>query len=143
MFVADIMTRNVKTIGPETKLQEVSKIFRSVRFRHLLVEDGGLLIGIISDRDMLANLSPFTGKDNEDEYDRAQLELPAKQLMSTAMITVDCETLIDSASILLIEQNISCLPVVNHDNSIAGILSWKDILQYHVYGIDETVAAQN
>lgn len=133
MYVANIMTRQVHTIKPSDTLAAIKDIFAKVSYRHLLVAEDQHLIGVISDRDMLRHLSPFAGSEHERPIDREQLATPASDMMSTRIITVDAETLIDSASILLLENNISCLPVVKCDKKIDGILSWKDILQYHVY----------
>lgn len=134
MFVADIMTENVHTISPHQTLGEVRKIFKEVSYRHLLVEENGVLVGIVSDRDVLTRMSPFLGTADESDKDRALLALPVEKFMSRNMITVDRQTIIECASILLIENNISCLPVVKENNQIDGILSWKDLLQYLVYG---------
>lgn len=137
MLVADIMTEKVHKIAPTDTLGEVRKIFQSVSYRHLLVEENDKLVGIVSDRDVLARISPFLGTPDENEKDRALLKTPVANFMSTDMITVDRKTIIECASILLIENNISCLPVVKNDNEIDGILSWKDLLQYSVYGSAE------
>lgn len=137
MFVADIMTENVHTISPSHTLGDVRKIFKEVSYRHLLVEENGVLVGIVSDRDVLIRLSPYLGTAEESEKDRALLALPVEKFMSRKMITVDRQTIIECASILLIENNISCLPVVKENNRIDGILSWKDLLQYLVYGSGE------
>lgn len=134
MYVANIMTRQVLTITPFETLSTIRDIFSKVNYRHLLVAREEQLVGVISDRDALRHLSPLIGSERERQEDRDQLQILAADIMSTDLITVDAETLIDSASILLLENNISCLPVVKHDKCIDGILSWKDILRYHVYG---------
>lgn len=139
MIVADIMSKQVHTVTPDTKLTALREIFASVSYHHLLVEENCKLIGVISDRDVLANLSPFIGTMGEQDRDRELLELSVENIMSTKLITIEHHTLIDTASILLLENNISCLPVVDSDLSIEGIVSWKDILQYHVYGVDTTL----
>lgn len=139
MFVADIMSKQVHTVRPSDRLSNLRDIFSEVSYRHLLVEDEGKLVGVVSDRDVLSNLSPFLDTNREREDDRAQLRLMVKDIMSTGMITLDAETLIDSASILLLENNISCLPVVTENMEIDGILSWKDILEYQVYGVDRSL----
>ncbi|HEY7774020.1 MAG TPA: CBS domain-containing protein [Marinagarivorans sp.] len=138
MYVANIMTRAVHTVAPDDCLSTLNDIFVRVSYRHLLVKDDNRLVGVISDRDALKHLSPFLGQHLERKEDRDQLSLKVSDIMSTQLITVDADTLIDSASILLLENNISCLPVIKGDMQIDGILSWKDILQYHVYGDDKS-----
>ncbi|TVZ39575.1 acetoin utilization protein AcuB [Alteromonadaceae bacterium 2753L.S.0a.02] len=139
MIVANIMTKKVHTVAPEEKLSELRAIFSQVNYRHLLVEENDKLIGVVSDRDVLAHLSPFIDTGSERASDRSLLELRVREIMSNKLVTIDSGTLIDSASILLLENHISCLPVVDAEMAIEGVISWKDILQYHVYGVDTTL----
>jgi len=136
MIVANIMSKKVHTVSPEQKLTELRDIFARVSYQHLLVEEDQELVGVVSDRDVIKHMSPFLGTENERESDRGQLHLSVREIMSKTLITVDPDTIIEFASILLLENKISCLPVVKEKMRIVGILSWKDILQYHVYGVD-------
>ncbi|MFQ3281515.1 CBS domain-containing protein [Reinekea sp.] len=129
MLVKNIMTAKVYTVEATSSFTTMQAIFEREAFHHLLVEDQGLLLGVISDRDILKNISEQVRNDN--------LEFPqtltAEDIMTTPVISVDQETPINTASILLLENNISCLPVVDADYNIDGILTWKDILRYHIY----------
>ena len=137
MFVSEIMTVNVDTITPKTTLKQVQSIFDRESYHHLLVVEAGKLVGVISDRDMLRLTLPDSDDDDAPHVDEAWLQQPASEFMTTALITIDRETLIDCASILLLENNISCLPVVDLDNCVEGILTWKDLLKYYVYVSDQ------
>ena len=138
LSVEFIMCTNVHTVTPEASLGELKEIFERVDYHHLLVQEKGRLMGVVSDRDISRHLSPFLNTSGENRNDRKQLDMSGTELMSTQLITVSKETAIDSASILLLENNISCLPVTGAQQVIEGIVSWKDILQYHVYGVDES-----
>lgn len=46
--VADVMTRNVHTIAPETTVEQTMALFTEMRCRHLPVVVEGRLLGIIS-----------------------------------------------------------------------------------------------
>ena len=129
MLVKNIMTAKVYTVTPSSSFMSIQEIFEREVFHHLLVEDNGLLLGVISDRDIMKHISQQIRLD--------QLEIPqvltAADVMTSAVISVDQETPINTASILLLENNISCLPVVDADFNIDGILTWKDILRFHIY----------
>lgn len=135
MYIADIMTDNVHKVSPSNTLEDLKTIFDSVGYRHLLVEEDRKLVGVVSDRDVMKRTSPFLGTEKEAQQDRQQQKLKVTEIMSKKMITVNPDTIIEFASILLIENNISCLPVVNNDFGIEGIISWKDLLQFYVYGL--------
>ena len=133
MHVESIMSEKVHCVLPEVTLAELRKIFREVPYHHLLVAREGELLGVISDRDVLRMSSPFIDTADSTAHDQALLETSAQDMMSTTLITVKKDTLIDAAAILLMEHDISCLPVVSKDEAIEGILTWKDMLKYYVY----------
>jgi len=59
MLVEEIMTRAVKTITPETRLQEVASLMCLHRFSGLPVVEGeDKLVGILAERDVLRYLFP-------------------------------------------------------------------------------------
>ncbi|MCB1647238.1 MAG: CBS domain-containing protein [Pseudomonadales bacterium] len=133
MNVDKVMTRQVQSISPSQVVADIHLIFRNAAYHHLPVLDEGRLVGIISDRDLSRCLSPFLDTSNERPEDRAQLNIAVRDIMSTDIVTVDSTTSVETASILLLENRISCLPVVTHDLQLEGLLTWKDILRYHVY----------
>ncbi|MHC4475808.1 MAG: CBS domain-containing protein [Planctomycetota bacterium] len=60
----------------------------------------------------------------------------AKSIMKTDVITVGRQKPIYEAIRILVENNITGLPVVNDDMTLAGILSEKDVLEL-LYGIED------
>jgi acetoin utilization protein AcuB len=56
----------------------------------------------------------------------------AHQVMSRVPITVDAKTSIEKASNLLLENNISCIPVVSPEGVIEGIVSWREIMKFYL-----------
>ena len=60
----------------------------------------------------------------------------AKDVMKTNLMTVGRQTPIHEAIRILVENNITGLPVVNDDMSLAGIISEKDMLGL-LYNIED------
>ena len=52
MKVSDVMTRDVKTIGPDQTAQEAASFMLSADAGSIPVTDGDRLIGMITDRDI-------------------------------------------------------------------------------------------
>ena len=129
MIVNEIMTTKVITIEMDATLGQIQKIFEKHKFHHLLIVEDGELIGIISDRDVLKEISPHVNTISEDSRARQTLKKKAHQIMSRKLITVESDTLVDDAASMMFKKNISCLPVVSPSGNIDGILSWKDILK--------------
>ncbi len=132
MSVASIMTRKVVTVEMDDTLLTISMIFENVKFHHLLVVEGRKLVGVISDRNFLKAVSPFLKTASETKRDLETLWKRAHQIMSRNPITVNPETSIEAAAQLLLEKNISCLPVVSPLGGIEGIVTWKDILRFYL-----------
>ena len=129
MIVNEIMTTKVITIKMDDTLGQIQKIFEKHKFHHLLIVEDEELIGIISDRDVLKEISPHVNTISEDSRARQTLKKKAHQIMSRKPITVEPDTLVDDAARIMLKKNISCLPVVSPSGNLDGILSWKDILK--------------
>ena len=128
-IVAKIMSRRVITVTMDDSLGTIRDLFHDHRFHHLLVVEQRTLVGVISDRDLLKALSPNIGTWSETERDRATLHKRAHQIMSRNPVAAHADTPIEAAAQLMIEKNISCLPVTTNAGILEGILSWKDILK--------------
>lgn len=126
------MTHKVVTVEMDDTLLTIRMIFQHVKFHHLVVVDNRKPVGVISDRDFLKAVSPFLGKNIETTLDLDTLKKRAHQIMTRNPVTVYPETSIESAADLLLEKNISCLPVISSQGDIVGMVTWKDILQFYL-----------
>jgi len=59
--VGDIMSQPVHTVRSDENLEAARKALETLHVHHLLVENKGQIVGIVSDRDVLRNLSPYAG----------------------------------------------------------------------------------
>ena len=125
MNVCDVMTTRVVTVEMDDRLTVVKEILDSAPFRHLLVIEDKQLQGVISDRDLLRSLSHFLGTDAESVHDTTTINQRAHQIMTRSAITIKPELPIDAALILMLDNNIGCLPVLQ-DGLIIGIFTWHD-----------------
>jgi CBS domain-containing protein len=55
--IAEVMTKDLITVGPGTSLREAAKIMADRWIRHLPVLDGGKLVGVLSQRDLAGVLA--------------------------------------------------------------------------------------
>jgi CBS domain-containing protein len=58
IYVEAIMTPDVVTVGPDWDLVEAAGVMARRRIRHLVVYEGGQLLGVLSVRDVLPALLP-------------------------------------------------------------------------------------
>ena len=136
--VDKIMSRRVVSVHMDDSLKKVRETFEHVRFHHLLVMENGRLAGVISDRDLLKAVSPYVNTLAERPRDAATLRKRVHQIMTRKLITINVDGNVLEAIKLFINEKISCLPVLNLDGSVAGILTWRDILKAIVATVEKS-----
>lgn len=129
MKVGQIMTTDVVTASMDERLETVQEIFHKRKFHHILIMEDNELIGIVSDRDLLKEISPFIATAAERAQDLSTLDKRMHQIMSRKPITAEKDMTIEEAARLFVEKNISCLPVLSYQDEIIGIVTWKDIFK--------------
>jgi acetoin utilization protein AcuB len=127
--VADIMTRQVITIGMDESVRRVRELFVLHGFHHLVVLDRHRPVGVLSDRDLLRNISPFLDKLNERHQDVALLDRRVHQIMTRQPVVAPAEMSLAEAAQTMLEKHVSCLPVVAADGSVLGMVTWRDMLR--------------
>lgn len=130
MNVSDIMSKQVVTVDFDDRLSTVKDIFDNVKFHHLLVVEGGTLFGVVSDRDLLKSISPNIGTNRYTPRDLETLNKPVHSVMSRNLVTLRESASIEDAIALFNAHAISCIPIVDADNHILGIMTWRDIFKH-------------
>src|SRR5699024_2119973 len=112
----DIMISPVKTLSPETTIEEAGK--RMYRYGHsgYPVVDEGKLVGMVTRRDL--------DKANHHGLGHA----PVKAYMSTNLITIPEEKTLEEIQQLIIDRNIGRVPVVK-EGTLVGIVTRTDIIE--------------
>jgi len=134
MNIESIMSTDIVSVTMDDTLKKIQELFDSANFHHLLVIEDNSLIGVISDRDILKSISPYAGTVSELPRDAATMNKPAHQIMTRKPITISKDISISEATKQLLDNNISCLPVVSEDNTVEGIVTWKDLIKAYYEG---------
>jgi CBS domain-containing protein len=131
MQVKDLMSRQVLTIGTaDSCLEAVGRMHRA-RVRHLpVVNRDGLLVGVVTDRDLRHHLfSPRVFKElGETAVEVLLKAVPVAEIMSTAVISVTPQEELVDAARLMLEEKVGSLPVVD-GGRVVGILTETDLLR--------------
>ncbi len=130
MNIDTIMTRDLIAVGMDETVEAVSQLLAQHHVHHLLVIENHRLEGVISDRDVLRNLSPFVGRTSERAQDTHLLRRHAHQIMTRHPVCVRPHTPIPEACTLLLLHAVSCLPVLDEHGRPIGIVTWRDLLRH-------------
>lgn len=126
--VGEVMTRKVVTITENDTLASLASGIERFRFRHLPVVDDGKLVGLVTHSDLLHASSSFLSSEAEQRNELIHKQ-PAKLIMQRDVVTVSAEdTLVDAAK-LMWEGKFGCLPVVDDDDVLVGIVTQADFLK--------------
>lgn len=136
MDVKSIMSRKLVSVKLDDPVSKVRELFEDYRFHHLLVVEHRKLLGVISDRDLLKNLSPFIGKElAERTQDIALLDRRVHQIMTRKPVTVLPDMALENAVQVMVSHGVSCLPVIDENGRAVGIVTWKDMFRALVPGV--------
>ncbi|MEL0636676.1 MULTISPECIES: CBS domain-containing protein [Marinomonas] len=130
MKAQDIMVRDVICVNIDARLPEVKAVMQKNGFHHLPVIENDILVGIISDRDLLRMISPFIDSLSEQQRDLETLNHAAHQIMTRQPIAVKADSPIEKIVNWMMQASISCIPVIDEDQHVLGIITWRDLLKH-------------
>jgi acetoin utilization protein AcuB len=128
MLVREHMSREVITITPDQSLRMVKERLRKHGVRRLPVVHDGLLVGIVTDRDVRQAWASPAGSLSTHELLYLLDRLTAAEVMTPQPLTVTPETSLVEAARLLHTRKIGGLPVVV-GRTVVGIITESDILR--------------
>ena len=119
--VGDVMTRNFISAKPDISILDAAKLMTKKRVGSLILKEGRLLKGIITEKDIIWAL---TKKPNKSDL----ANIKAKEICAKKLITIKPSADIHNAIRLMRKKKFRRLPVTIKKNVI-GYLTLKDILR--------------
>jgi len=117
------------TLKPEDTLDLANDVISLGRIRHIPVTDGGCVVGIITESDLIgAAASRIFGLKQKSKSALLKSVL-IKEVMKKRVVTVAPETSIKDVAHLMADKKIGCVPVISA-GSLVGLVTTTDILRY-------------
>ncbi|MBI4525059.1 MAG: CBS domain-containing protein [Deltaproteobacteria bacterium] len=127
--VRERMTVRPVTVKPLQSIHDAIEKMKKGGFRHLpVVDDRGRLIGMLSDRDIRLVRPSLAFVSHED----AALQLWSTAVRQAAVfdpVTIQPDAPLEQAAELMLRWEIGGLPVVDQKGSLAGIITYTDLLR--------------
>lgn len=138
--VADVMTREVVVVHPETPVGEVVRTLLGRNYRALpVVDDAGILVGIVTNTDLIERggltarlelLAALGGPALERELAASGVRgKTVGDVMNREVLRVLPGERLDRAAHLMADRKIKRLPVVEDVGRLVGVLSRVDVLR--------------
>ena len=110
--VRNFMTEEVATVSPDLSVHDAIDHLEENQLRRVLVKNNdGTLAGVVSRKDIALQGGKLV-----------------RDIMTDNPKTVGLETKIQFALTVLLQNRISCLPVVDNENQLLGVISTSDLM---------------
>jgi CBS domain-containing protein len=136
MRVRDVMTIDVATVAPDADLRDVARLLVEQRISGVPVVEGGRVVGVVSERDILFKERPSDGLHRGvlawlmDEGD-LMLKVDARtalSAMTSPAVTIGPARTVADAAALMLDEGVSRLPVVE-GAALVGIVTRHDLVR--------------
>lgn len=142
---ADIMTREVVTVSPETPVREVGELLSSQRFGSVPVVDANnVLQGLVTEEDLVSRAASFhlprhitflggivfleNPQRFQEEAERI-LAVTAREIMDEEVPTTSPETPVTEIATRMLENDLRRLVVLDDARHLLGIITRADIVR--------------
>lgn len=130
MLVGKHMTEDPHWINKAATVGEAAIALDKAHVRHLPVLSDGVVVGIVSDRDLRSVAPQVDELRNDPSGLMERLGAPVTELMSSEVASVTPERDLQNAIDLLLEKGVGALPVVDPGSGrLVGMLSYVDALR--------------
>jgi CBS-domain-containing membrane protein len=125
--VGDYMTRTVKTVGRDTTMRELQRMFEEVDFNAFPVHENDDIVGLVTKLDVLKCFA-FTPSRMVPSYEDL-LSRRVADVMTPEFVYVDAGTKLTRVLQLMVDHRMKSIPVLDNRQQLAGIIAREDIMR--------------
>ena len=125
--VSDHMSDEVVTIQRSTTLLEAHNLMGTKRIRSLPVVEEGKIIGLVTRTDLMSIYPSRPAIQNSQDTSYNVLAQPVEKVMVPEIITIAPDAELPEAARIMLEKKIHCLPVVDENCKMLGIITESDL----------------
>jgi acetoin utilization protein AcuB len=123
--VGAIMSGTLMTVSINASLDEAQRLMDHYGIHHLLLEEHGNVVAVVSDRNLTRAIGPLLANRDEDHVRKR----PVFHAAEYHLVTVHHATSVEDAAQVLLTEGVSSLPVVNHADEMVGMVTSRDMLR--------------
>ena len=131
MKVSDIMSPSVICISDGASLKDAHHLMQTRGVRHLPVisEIDGTLVGVLTHKKMIASVLAMLNKYGQGALDRKERYTPIATVMDKEFQHLTADEPLTAVVEYFIENKLGCLPVVDADKKVLGIVTSSDFIK--------------
>lgn len=140
LTVAEIMTREPYTLGPDDTLATARQLLAEHHIRHIpIVSADGSLLGLVSQRDVLA--AGDTTVLNREGGSSRENYVALSSIMSSPVQSVDESASLRGTAMHLQKHKVGCVPVLSK-GKLVGIITDSDFVAIAINLMEQLEAAE-
>jgi len=124
MFIRNVMTANTVAVHPKDTARKVYEFLKERKFEGVPVLADDKIVGIVTMWDLLEK--------SAGEANCGLDTLSVEQVMSSTVITINQDEIIEEAAFLMHKHDIDIMPVVDDYDNIVGVISQGDLFRVFV-----------
>lgn len=130
LYVGELMTSKVFTLLRNDSLSDVRTLMDLARIRHIPVTDSDKhFLGLVTHRDLLAYAVSHLADIKREERNEIESAILIGDIMRTDVLTTTADTPLADAAQTLYRNKYGCLPVLDDQNVLIGIVTEADFLR--------------
>lgn len=140
----DIMTRNVISVAPETRIEDLARLFVEKRVSAMpVITEEGRLTGVVSETDLVEQNKPLhvptvislfdwvlyleSEKDFQEEVEQITART-VSEICSDEVVSCGPQTPISEIASLMSDHKVNLIPVVD-DDKVVGVVARLDVVR--------------
>jgi CBS domain-containing protein len=136
------MTPDPITVSPDAELDRAMAMMDGRDLRHLPVVEDGIVVGVVSDRDLLEATGWLYSDRRRHRFepsDEGRVRT-VRDVMRSPARTVDASETVFDVAVRFVVDRIGCLPVLSDDN-LVGIVTETDLLRAYEHACESDLVS--
>ena len=128
----DLMIKQVKTIAPTSTVVDAARMMFGNSLRYLIViDDDRHVVGVVTQSDILQYvIEPLDDQERQGQDWHDHWETEVRNLITQELITIKADLPIYEVAWTLAINRIGCLPVVDEEECLIGMVSLPDVVKH-------------
>jgi CBS domain-containing protein len=123
------MTREVMTVTEDQPVANLLTTLNALQFRHLPVTDKRKLIGLLTERDLLRISASVLLPHGKEQDQFIGQRFTVGDVMNQNVVATSADAPLFEAARRMFRDRLGCLPVVNEQNELVGLLTTSDCMR--------------
>ncbi|WP_042149509.1 MULTISPECIES: HPP family protein [unclassified Pseudoalteromonas] len=137
--IADIMTTSVFQLDIENSMYEVHKLMKESQIRHVPISQNNEFKGVVTQKTIIAKVMYLLDNYGSSSLERREKSVSVSDLIDKKVGFANPNMpLVDAAEFFLANRH-GCLPIVDKDNLLQGIVTSSDFVKLSLTLLDKGI----